>query len=308
MTSQPSTEQTQSRTVRNIEKTLARAAEELPVLAAVLKAFGPVLAEQARLRESAPGWTGPLPAVDGERFAQGVFVLAQMEHGEGFQDMSGHLPAAAATLLPVMAASFPALAGELEALRQAVETGALAPQALAAAGFGEAVEAVPGVSAETLAFATAELVRPFVERQAKDLAAQISELPWRQAMCPVCGASPNMSALRPVSDDSEFIKAHGGKRFLRCSCCATEWAHKRVSCPACGCEEPDDLLVLGVPDRPFERVDACGRCKTFLLCLDTAEMAEVPDADAAALAMLPLEMAAREQGFAPLGLHPWSRF
>jgi FdhE protein len=306
MTSPTPCETTESRTVRTIGASLGRAAEELPALAPLLSAFGPLLAVRATLRESAPGWAGPLPALDDNRFSEGVFVLAQMEHGDGFQDMSAHLPAAAARMLPVMAASFLALAGEIETLRQAVETGALAPEALAAAGFGETA-GLPGVSAEVLAFAASELVRPFVERQAQDLAPLIAELPWRQPMCPVCGAAPNMSELRPLRDESEFIQAHGGKRFLRCSCCATEWSHKRVSCPACGCEEPDELLVLRDPERPYERADVCRRCNTFLLCVDTAEMVDVPDLDVAALTMFPLEVHAQQQGYAPLGLHPWSR-
>jgi len=232
-------------------------------------------------------------------------VLAQMEQGQGFQDMSAQLPEAARTLLPVMAQSFPALAGELGALLAAVESGAVGPQALAAAGFGERLE-LPGVSPQTLHFAAGELVRPFVERQAADLNQLVKDLSWRQAMCPVCGGAPNMSAMRRVQDDSEYIQAYGGRRFLRCSCCSTEWTVKRVSCPACGCEEPDELEVLRDPARPFERADACKRCKTFILCVDTGEMVDVPDTDVAALTMLPLETQAKLQGFVPLAGHPWS--
>jgi len=305
MTTPAPTATQDSPSLRAIETALARANADLPALAPLLAAFGPLFAVRAKLRESAPGWTGPLPAFDAERFCQGVFVLAQMEHGQGFQDMSAQLPAAAQLLLPVMAQSFPAVADELRALRAAVETGALAPETLAAMGFGETAS-VPGVSPGTLIFAAAELVRPFVERQAQDLAAPTLELSWRQAMCPVCGGAPNMSALRHVKDDSEFIQAHGGRRFLRCSCCATEWTVKRVSCPACGCEEPDELLVLRDPARPYERADACKRCKTFVLCLDAGEMVDVPDTDVAALTMLPLELQAKAQGYAPLASHPWS--
>jgi FdhE protein len=167
---------------------------------------------------------------------------------------------------------------------------------------------VPGVSEQTLNFAAAELVRPFVERQAQDLAAQVKGLPWPQTCCPVCGGAPNMSVLRKIGDHTEFIQAHGGRRFLRCSCCSTEWTHKRVSCPGCGCEEPDELVVLRDPARPHERADACRRCKAFVLCLDAGELAEIPDLDVAALTMLPLGIQARGEGYAPLAEHPWSIF
>lgn len=291
--------------LRCIETALSRASRDIPALTPLLEAFGPLLAERARLRQAAPGWTGPALVIDAERFSQGVFVLAQTEFGGGFEDMSAHLPEAARTLLPVMARSFPAIAAELAALGAAIESGAISPQALAGAGFGESAEA-PGVSQPTLAFAASELVRPFVERQAQDLNALVKDLPWRQSCCPVCGGAPNMSVLRRKEDESEFIQAKGGQRFLRCSCCTTEWTHKRVSCPACGCEEPDEMVILRDPARPFERADACKRCKAFVLCLDSGEMVDVPDADVAALTMLPLELQARQQGYKPLAEHPWS--
>lgn len=287
--------------LRALHKALSRAGTELPALAPMLAAFGPLLAERVRLREAAPGWTGPTPALDEDRFCQGAFLLAD----SGFEDMSAHLPAAAGTLLPLMAQSFPAVAQELKTLLAAIEGGALSPEALAAAAFGEDAS-VPGVSPETLGFAVAELVRPFIERQAQDLVPLVKDLPWRQHFCPICGGEPNMSVLRRIQDDTEFIQAHGGRRFLRCSSCSSEWTHKRVSCPACGCEEPEDLVVLRDPERPYERADACRRCKTFVLCVDTGEMADIPAPEIAALTMLPLEVQAREQGFAPMAEHPWS--
>jgi len=217
----------ESAALRSIEASLTRANNDIPALKALFAAFGPLLAERARLRVDAPGWRGPKLAIDAERFSQGAFVLAQTEFGGGFEDMSEHLPAAAQKLLPIMAQSFPAIAAEVNALGAALASGALAPQALVAAGFGEPLE-VPGVSQQTLLFAAAELVRPFLERQAQDLAALVQELPWHHANCPVCGGAPNMSMLRRVQEDGEFIQAHGGRRFLRCSCCATEWTHNRV--------------------------------------------------------------------------------
>lgn len=287
--------------LRAMEMALDRARKELPALAPLLDAFGPLMAERARLRDAAPGWQGSPPDFDPERFSLGVSILGN----EGFEDMSSLLPEAAKRLLPVMSASFPSLAEEFQVLGKALASGAISGSDLAAAAFGQLVQ-VPGVSDETIHFAATELVRPFLERQAQDLMLLAKDLPWRQATCPVCGSAPNMSVLRRVSEDTEFLKSHGGRRFLRCSCCATEWTHKRVCCPACGCEEPDELVVLRDPERAHERADACTRCKSFVLCLDVGELAEIPDADVAALTMLPLEVQARQEGYAPMGLHPWS--
>jgi len=284
-----------------IETALARATDELPALLPLIEAFGPMLIAREAHRAQAPGWTGPPPEIDAERYSLGTPILA----GVGFQDRSAELPGLAATLLPTLARSFPALAGQFDALAESIRSGSLPAQELWAAAFGQ-LPAVPGVSVHALSLAAAELVRPFIERQAADLLDHARELPWRQQVCPVCGGAPNMSVLRRVQDDAEYIQAHGGRRFLRCSCCASEWTHKRVSCPSCGCEEPDELVVLRDPARPFERADACDRCKTFVLCLDSGEMVDIPHPDVAALTMLPLELKAREKGYAPMAEHVWS--
>ena len=97
--------------LRAIESALRRAGEELPALSPLLEAYGPLLVERARLRQEAPGWSGPTPLVDAERFCQGVFLLSEA----GFEDMSAHLPAAAGRLITLMARSFPALGQELKA-------------------------------------------------------------------------------------------------------------------------------------------------------------------------------------------------
>ncbi len=205
-----------------------------------------------------------------------------------------------------MARRFPGLSKEFNVLKTAIDTGALSTEDLAAAGFGQAVS-LPEVDAGVLGLAAVELVRPFVERQARDLAPLVRDLPWRQTVCPVCGGPPHMSILRRTRDESEYIQAHGGRRFLRCASCASQWSYKRVSCPACGCEEPDELTVLRDPARPHERADACRRCKTFLPCLDAGELVDPPAPDVAALTMLPLALQTRRQGFTPLAGHPWSR-
>ncbi len=288
--------------VELLERGLARARSENPALSALFEAFGPILMERARLRQEAPGWPGRPPRFDAEVFCQGTFLLS----GKGFKDMSDGLPAAADRLLPVLARSFPALAGEFEALGAALGAGLLSWRDLARAGFGRKASA-PGVSPAALAFAASELVRPLVERQARDLRDRIRDLPWSRGRCPVCGSGPAMSVLRPQRDSAEFISGHGGRRFLRCGVCSTEWTHKRVSCPGCGCEEPEELAVLASGDRPFERVDACRRCKTYVPCLDAGEMVVVPDPDLAALVMLPLILRAREQGFEAQAELPWTR-
>lgn len=297
----PSMDQVSSEAGRRILADMARAGREVPPLNSLLTAFGPVLAAQADLREQAPGWQGPLPEVDPERFTQGAWVLA----GGGFQDPGTTLIEAAGRLLPVMAGAFPGLTLELSALGRALALGELSSAAICAAAFGDQVPAPAGVSTEVLDFAAAQLLKPFLERQARDLQALVADLPWMRGMCPVCGGAPNFSLLLRVRDDAEFIQAHGGQRHLRCGTCATQWRAKRVACPGCGNEDPNELFHLQTEARPYERVYLCRKCKAACLCLDTVELVDVPDPDIAALLMVPLEMEARRQGFQPLAGQAW---
>ena len=84
-----------------------------------------------------------------------------------------------------------------------------------------------------------------------------------------------MSVLRRTEDESDYIQAHGGRRFLRCSLCATSGRALRLL-PRLRLREPDELVVLRDPARPHERADACRRCNTFLLCLDAVELYRHP--------------------------------
>lgn len=286
--------------MESIEATLTRELGANPALKPLAAAFGPLLSFRAARRQGAPGWQGAAPAVDPEAFSAGRPLLS-----EGFQRPDADLAAAVSDLVCLLRASLPGLAGELEALEQALAQGTLTPEAIWGAAFGSAA-AVAGIAPELLSFVAAEAVRPFLERQAEDLAALIGGLPWQGNVCPVCGGAPHMSVLRKPEGGEAFITAHGGKRYLRCSCCATEWAHKRVSCSSCGCEDPDELVVLRDPERPFERADCCTRCKGFLLCLDSAELVSVPHPDAAALVMAPLEARALARKYRPQAGHIWS--
>ncbi|SNR69741.1 FdhE protein [Humidesulfovibrio mexicanus] len=287
--------------METIEVTLARELGMNPALEPLAAAFGPLLISRDLRRQAAPGWRGTPPELEPEAFSSGRPLLPE----GGFQRPDADLCSALKDLVPLLRASLPGLDRELAALEDAVALGSLTPEVLWAAAFGRDAS-VAGIAPELLSFVAAETVRPFLERQAEDLAALISGLPWQGNVCPLCGGAPHMSVLRKPEGNEAFITAHGGKRFLRCSCCATEWAHKRVSCPSCGCEEPDELVVLRDPERPFERADCCTRCKGFLLCLDSAELVAVPHPDAAALVMAPLEARAIARKFRPLAGHIWS--
>jgi len=78
--------------------------------------------------------------------------------------------------------------------------------------------------------------------------------------CPFCNARPVAGVLRGEGD--------GGKRWLLCSLCSTEWQYRRVLCPGCGEENKDKLPIYTAAEFPAARVDACDSCQTYLKSID----------------------------------------
>ncbi len=78
--------------------------------------------------------------------------------------------------------------------------------------------------------------------------------------CPFCNARPVAGVLRGEGD--------GGKRWLLCSLCSTEWQYRRVLCPGCGEENKDKLPIYTAAEFPAARVDACDTCQTYLKSID----------------------------------------
>jgi FdhE protein len=78
--------------------------------------------------------------------------------------------------------------------------------------------------------------------------------------CPFCNARPVAGVLRGEGD--------GGKRWLLCSLCSTEWQYRRVLCPGCGEENKDKLPIYIAAEFSAARVDACDSCHTYLKSID----------------------------------------
>ncbi|MER3398034.1 MAG: hypothetical protein C4316_05755 [Chloroflexota bacterium] len=148
--------------------------------------------------------------------------------------------------------------------------------------------------------------KAFLQPYAEFLVAHCPRLPpddeadWRvaagRASCPVCGARPQVSVLRPES--------HGARRFLLCSLCGFEWRYKRVCCPACGEEEFKKLAYHKPPDfeLPHVRVEVCETCRGYIKGVDLTEYGlAVPIVDE--LAALPLDVWAVEQGYRKVELN-----
>ena len=109
---------------------------------------------------------------------------------------------------------------------------------------------------------------------------------WREGYCPVCGSRAGMAELA----------GEEGQRFLSCSCCAFRWPFPRLSCPFCGCANPEDLSYFTVGDGPF-RVDTCRNCSRYIKTRDSRlGNAGVP-LEAEDLTTIHLDLVAGREGF-----------
>jgi FdhE protein len=111
--------------------------------------------------------------------------------------------------------------------------------------------------------------------------------------CPFCGHPPALSVLR---EDQE---AAAVGRSLFCSLCSLEWSFARVLCAGCREERPEKLPRYAAEEIPWVRVEACDTCRRYLKAVD---LTKGPDAEPVVddLASVPLDVLAREQGYAKL--------
>jgi FdhE protein len=112
-----------------------------------------------------------------------------------------------------------------------------------------------------------------------------------QPVCPFCAEKPVAAVLRPEGD--------GGKRFLLCSLCFTEWEFRRLLCPHCGEEDKEKLPVYTAAEMPHVRVEACDTCHVYLKSIDlTKNGLAVPEVDE--IAAVVLDLWAAEHGYTKL--------
>jgi FdhE protein len=132
-------------------------------------------------------------------------------------------------------------------------------------------------------------LQPFAESLADQCGSQLT--PEAVSVCPFCFEKPVVGALRPEGD--------GGKRFLICSMCATEWPCGRILCPACGEQNVEKLAVYSTDEFPHVRIEACDTCRFYLKTVDLTKTGRaVPVVDE--LATIPLNLWAGDHGYRKL--------
>jgi len=114
---------------------------------------------------------------------------------------------------------------------------------------------------------------------------------WTDPACPFCGSRPALAVLRGEGD--------GGKRWLKCSLCSTEWQFRRILCPNCGEEDKEKLPVYLAQEFEHVRVEACDTCKTYLKSVDLTKNG-LADPIVDEIVTVPLNIWAEEHGYVKL--------
>lgn len=142
------------------------------------------------------------------------------------------------------------------------------------------------VDISLLQFLINQTLRPFLHRYAEAIAPWIDQEKWYQPYCPVCGGLPDFAVLR---------KPYGA-RWLLCSRCDFEWPYRRVSCPYCGCEDPEKYQYVPSEDQVY-RLYLCDRCHHYLKTLDQREIMEERPLPVERVVTLPMDVAAHQAGY-----------
>jgi FdhE protein len=158
---------------------------------------------------------------------------------------------------------------------------------------------------------------PVLEALGPDYAA-VCAGPRDARHCPHCGGPPQLSFVALAGEDLAT-----GRRHLLCARCNASWGYARMTCAGCGEDSSSRLpifseegttsgergsVVRGLPTNQGDpssavfthiRIDACETCRRYLLNIDLAsDPKAVPAVDE--LAALPLDLYARDQGFAKI--------
>jgi FdhE protein len=181
--------------------------------------------------------------------------------------------------------------GPAKLARQAAEIGRLTPGQRRQM-FRDFMASPNGDEPVPALFFARVLCQPIAEYLAAAPAALLTG--FAGSVCPVCEAKPQVAVLRPEGD--------GGKRFLVCSFCPTEWEFRRILCPLCGEEDHAKLPRYSAESVAAVRVEACDTCEHYLKGVDmTVDGLAVPLVDEVATA--PLDLWAAEHGYTKISLN-----
>lgn len=220
-----------------------------------------------------------------DRLARGIPALAP----EDFRADPGTLRQLWDEVCAIAARHFPDMTSALEAIRRwpdGREDGLLSAATYYLRGEADLLAEEAGLDNSLFQFVLNNTLHPFLRRYAVAVTPLVEKTPWYQPYCPICGGQPDLAAL---------AKPHGARRLL-CSRCDFEWPFRRTSCPFCGNEDPEQYLYVPSEDGVY-RLYLCDRCGHYLKTIDLREVIEERLLPVERVLTLPMDLAARQEGY-----------
>ncbi|MDY0341527.1 MAG: formate dehydrogenase accessory protein FdhE [Coriobacteriia bacterium] len=149
-----------------------------------------------------------------------------------------------------------------------------------------------------LTFIVSEAVTPFLREPAAAAVKAAGKYDWQQwdsGLCPVCGTPASSGVVR---DEGNL---QGGRRWLSCPTCRTQWEYARVRCARCGQRSHDKLEYLYDEQDPGHRVHTCKVCHGYIPIAFEKEASILAIPEVEEVVMVPLETVAASRGLTPLG-------
>ena len=309
-------------TAKRVRETLDRQRKEKPVLNELLESFGPLwlarAEEQERLEKAFAEDALALPKWDENRASSGVSLLADAD----VSFMWPHVAACFKGYLPLFAKSERLLPGKkaVEGFFGEERDTAFTQDFLRAvidADFEKlsTLSGLEGLDAASLVLASEFSLSTVLRALTANLVSQGDKEAnpwslWTQGYCPVCGRLPVMDWLGKGYEDKNnpYLTAGGGRKFLHCGLCGTDWRFRRAICPACGSEKKGCMETFYASTNQAEHVSFCSECKKYCVGLDMRNISPAPDLDVMAFCMLPLDMLAAEKELVPMCRTSWNQF
>jgi len=149
-----------------------------------------------------------------------------------------------------------------------------------------------------LMFVLSEAVTPFLREPAAAAVKAAGKYDWQQwdsGLCPACGTPASSGVIRDEGD------LQGGRRWLSCPTCRTQWEYARVRCARCGQRTHDRLEYLFDEQDPGHRVHTCKECHGYIPVTFEKQISILAVPEVEEIVMIPLETVASSRGLTPLG-------
>lgn len=141
------------------------------------------------------------------------------------------------------------------------------------------------IEAWLLPFIIEHVTRPYLQKAAVELKDHLEKI-TKPHQCPACGEPPRMATINK-----------DGKKDIVCPRCYYTWQEKKISCPHCGTDDHEQIVILQIDDDNTKEVYGCNNCHGYTKVIKTANMIRVPLPDLLDLKTIHLDYIAQERGF-----------